>query len=396
MTRRLYYTDATLLHFDAVAIAYEGDPLRIILDQTAFYPTSGGQPHDLGVLGHAQVVDVIDDNDRIIHLLDSSLPLGPVHGRVDAVRRRDHMEQHTAQHLLSALAADRFGWETASVHFGPAHSTIEFAVAEVAETQLADLERWTAMAVAEARAVRVEFEDATAAQGLRKPPLRDGEIRVITIDGIDRSACGGTHVANTALLGPVRLTDVERVRGHVRVSFLAGNRAHAHARSRDALAHSLALQLSCTVDELADLIPKRQAELLAARARIESLEGELARYRLASLVGAVLPDERGIRRVVYRSDGDSATLLRAMAQAAGAMERLLFIATDTPPPSVYVGTSADSGIDAGVALTAALAAVGGRGGGSARVAQGTAPDPSRLRDVIAAWLAASPPEPLAP
>ena len=384
MTRRLYYTDATLLAFDAIAVEHAGDPRRVVLDQTAFYPTSGGQPHDLGSLGHAQVVDVIDDDDRIIHVLDSSLPLGPVHGSVDAVRRRDHMEQHTAQHLLSALAADRFGWETASVHFGSAHSTIEFAVAEAAEAQLVDLERWAANAVAEAREVRVGFEDAATAQGLRKPPLRDGEIRVITIDGIDRSACGGTHVANTASLGPVRLIDLERVRGHVRVGFLAGNRAHAHARSRDALVHSLAQQLSCAVDELGELIPKRQAELLAARARIETLEGELARHRLASLAGAVSPDERGVRRVVYRSDGDPATLLRAMAQAAGAMERLLFIATDTPPPSVYVGTSADSGIDAGAALKAALVAVGGRGGGSARVAQGTAPDPSRLRDVIAA------------
>ena len=384
MTRRLYYTDATLLAFDAIAVEHAGDPRRVVLDQTAFYPTSGGQPHDLGILGHAQVVDVIDDDDRIIHILDSSLPLGPVHGRVDAVRRRDHMEQHTAQHLLSALAADRFGWETASVHFGPAHSTIEFAVAEVAEAQLADLERWAANAVAEAREVRVGFEDAATAQGLRKPPMREGVIRVVTIDGIDRSACGGTHVANTASLGPVRLIDLERVRGHVRVGFLAGNRAHAHARSRDALVHSLAQQLSCAVEELAELIPKRQAELLAARARIETLEGELARYRLGSLAGAVAPDERGVRRVVYRSDGDSATLLRAMAQAAGAMERLLFIATDTPPPSVYVGASADSGIDAGAALKAALSAVGGRGGGSARVAQGTAPDPSRLRDVIAA------------
>ena len=384
MTRRLYYTDATLLAFDAIAVEHAGDPRRVVLDQTAFYPTSGGQPHDLGILGHAQVVDVIDDDDRIIHVLDSSLPLGPVHGRVDAVRRRDHMEQHTAQHLLSALAADRFGWETASVHFGPAHSTIEFAVAEVAEAQLADLERWAANAVAEAREVRVGFEDAATAQGLRKPPMREGVIRVVTIDGIDRSACGGTHVANTASLGPVRLIDLERVRGHVRVGFLAGNRAHAHARSRDALVHSLAQQLSCAVEELAELIPKRQAELLAARARIETLEGELARYRLGSLAGAVAPDERGVRRVVYRSDGDSATLLRAMAQAAGAMERLLFIATDTPPPSVYVGASADSGIDAGAALKAALSAVGGRGGGSARVAQGTAPDPSRLRDVIAA------------
>lgn len=382
MTARLYYTDADLLHFAAVAIAYDGDPLRVILDQTAFYPTSGGQPHDTGVLNHAHVIDVIDADTHIIHVLDSAIPLGPVHGRINRGRRRDHMQQHTAQHLLSAIASDRLGWETVSVHFGAAHSTIEFATDRATEQQLEELEQLAAAAVSSAYPVIVSFEDAATAEDLRKPPARDGEIRIITIASIDRSACGGTHVSNTVELGPIFLTDMERVRGHVRVSFLSGNRAHAFAKSRDALVRTLAQQLSCAIEELPVLVPQRQQELVAARARIEILEHQLAQEKLAALVAAATPDAAGLRRVVYRAEGESGGILRAMAQAVGAMNGVLFVVTASPPPSVYVGASADSGIDAGAVLKAALTAVGGRGGGSPRAAQGTAPDDGRLRAVV--------------
>ncbi|MBP9899466.1 MAG: hypothetical protein KBF28_13890, partial [Gemmatimonadales bacterium] len=112
MTLRLYYTSATLLDFPATVIGHDGDLTRVVLDQTAFYPTSGGQPHDTGMLGGIPVIDVIDDGERIIHVLAAPLPLGEVRGVVNAARRTDHMEQHTAQHLLSAIAADTFGWET--------------------------------------------------------------------------------------------------------------------------------------------------------------------------------------------------------------------------------------------------------------------------------------------
>ncbi|MEO5798696.1 MAG: DHHA1 domain-containing protein, partial [Gemmatimonadales bacterium] len=138
----------------------------------------------------------------------------------------------------------------------------------------------------------------------------------------------------------------------------------------------------CSVEELPLLVPKRQEELTAARARIEVLERDIGQLKLAALIAAVTPDERGIRCVVYRAEGETVGMLRAMAQSVATMTKVLFVATTSPPPSVYVGSSADSGIDAGAALKEALVAVGGRGGGSARAAQGTAPDASRLRDVV--------------
>jgi alanyl-tRNA synthetase len=373
MTSRLYYTDATLLDFDATIVGHDGDATRVILDRTAFYPTSGGQPHDLGTLGGIAVLDVIDDDERIVHVLASPLEGSAVQGRVDAARRRDHMEQHTAQHLLSAIAADVFGWETASVHFGVEHSTIEFDVANVTEAQCAELVARAQAAVQAALPVTVSFEASAdaMAKGLRKPPARDGELRVVTIAGLDRSACGGTHVANSAAIGPVVLQGAERVRGHVRVAFLAGGRVLAHLAARDALVATLARALSCADSELAELVPKRQQELHLLRTQLAALESEVAGHRLRALLASTAPEADGVRRVVCRAEAESPTLMRAMAQAvAGESRAVLFVAF---AEAVIIGSSADSGVDAGATLKAALAVHGGKGGGSPRMAQGTVP-----------------------
>ncbi len=374
MTDRLYYRDAALLEFDATVIEHAGDAQHVVLDRTAFYPTSGGQPHDTGLLGAARVTDVIDEGERIVHVTAAAIPLGAVRGIVDAARRHDHMQQHTAQHLLSALAADRLKWETASVHFGAEHSTIEFSTASVSDRQLAELERWANEIVAEARAVTVSFEDAMAAEhaGLRKASGRSGEIRVITIAGIDRSACGGTHASRTSEIGPVILLGTEKVRGNMRVGFLAGDRVFAHVHASDASLAALAHELGCTVIELDALVPARQAELKRARDRVAKLEQEVAVARIQALFNAAVPAADGLRRMSYRGHDESATMLRTMAQRVSPLERALFVAIGGSPATIYFATSADSGVDAGARLKPALAAANGRGGGSARVAQGTA------------------------
>jgi len=390
MTERLYYHDSRLLEFDAIAVEHAGDDRRVVLDRTAFYPTSGGQPHDTGLLGGAQVIDVIDEDDRIVHVMDAAVRLGPVHGAVDGFRRRDHAEQHTAQHVVSALAADRLGWETVSVHFGPEHSSIEFATPAVSGEQLGALEQSANTIIGECRDVSIGFEDATLAErtGLRKPSGRTGAIRVITIAGLDRSACGGTHLSRTSEIGTVLLLGVEKIRGRVRVAFLAGGRVLAHAKANAALLSAVARDMSCAVGELEALVPARQLEFKALRERLTKFEEELAGSRLRALFHATAPDPDGVRRIVHRATDESAAMLRAMAAAAGPLDRLMFVAIAPSPPTIYFATSADTGIDAGGRLKPALASVGGRGGGSARVAQGTAPTPSALDDVAAALLGA--------
>jgi alanyl-tRNA synthetase len=386
VTDRLYYHDAALLDFDATAIEHVTDALHVVLDRTAFYPTSGGQPHDTGHLGGSRVVDVIDEGQRIVHVVDAPVALGPVHGRVDGPRRRDHRQQHTAQHVLSALAGDRFGWDTVSVHFGPTQSTIEFDVAAAPGANISALQEAANDVVGQAHPVVVGFEDAAAAEraGLRKPAARTGVIRVISIADIDRSACGGTHVTHTSEIGPVLLLGVEKIRGHVRVGFLAGDRVLVHARESDAALDALAREMGCAAGELTTLVPAKHQEIKTLREQLATLEQEVAASRVRGLYDATGPGGDGVRRIVCRPGAESPSVLRQMAQAVAPLERAIFAAVTQTPPTIYFATSADSGLDAGAMLKAALGAVGGRGGGSERVAQGTAPSADALETAAAA------------
>jgi alanyl-tRNA synthetase len=383
VTERLYYHDARLLEFTARVIEHAGDALHVVLDRTAFYPTSGGQPHDIGMLGAARVVDVTDDGDRVIHVTDVEVPLGEIAGRIDAERRIDHMQQHTAQHLLSAIAADRFGWETMSVHFGADHSTIEFGSANPGVDQLRTLERAANEAVARALPVTVTLEDAAAAAaaGLRKPSDRTGAVRVISIEQLDRSACGGTHVGSTSEIGAILLLDVERIRGHARVGFVAGERVLAHARRASLHLARLAADLGSSVAEAPEILPAKLAELRALRDRVATLERELASARLAALHAAADIDSSGIRTILVEGTDEPASMIRAMAQGVAALDQTRFVATLATPPTIFFATSADTGLDAGALLKRALGPVGGRGGGSPRLAQGTAPSADTLDQV---------------
>ncbi len=385
MTTRLYYTDSALLTFDAHVAAVSDDGRRVYLDRTAFYPTSGGQPHDRGLLGGVPVVDVIDDGERVAHVIAAPLavPSGAaIVCTVDGARRLDHMQQHTGQHLLSALFSDLLGAETASVHFGAELSTIELAVPALDRDELLAIEARANALVAEDVPVRVSFEDAATATGLRKPSERGGELRIVTIEGVDRSACGGTHVASTARIGAVLLRRVERVRHHARVEFVCGVRAARRARADyDALA-DVAAEFSAAVDGVAPLVRAQAEEVRALHAQGERLARDLAALQAAALCAAVEPDAGGARWVVRHVDGP-VDAMRTLAVAVAEQPGGVFVAVGTQPAAVLVAAAADSGVDAGARLKGALAALGGKGGGSARLAQGRVPTADDLDALVA-------------
>ena len=384
MTQRLYYTDAYRREFTAAVVDRDADGTRVYLDETAFYPTSGGQPHDLGTLGGIAIVDVIDENDRVAHVLAGRLdPAGPstVTGRIDWARRFDHMQQHTGQHLLSAVFEDLFGFRTVSVHFGPDSSTLDLDSEIVTREQLLAAELRANEIVGEARPVRVTFEDAATATGLRKPSDRAGTLRIVTIDQLDRSACGGTHVASSAEIGPILLRGTEKVRKVTRVAFLCGARGLAQARRDfDALA-SMASSLSAAFDDVPDLVAAQADRLKEGEGARRKLAQELAAYRSRSLYEASAPDENGVRTIVVR-DAASMDDVKAIAQAAFELPKCVVVGALSSPPSVLVATSQDSGLDAGKLLKEKLAAVKGRGGGSARLAQGSVPDAGEIDSVV--------------
>lgn len=372
MTERLYYTDPRLTTFTAAITELADGGRRIYLDRTAFYPTSGGQPHDVGTLGGCAVVDVVDEGDRIAHLLAESLrATGSVEGVIDWPLRFDHMQQHTGQHLLSAVLESLVGAQTTSVHFGDDTNTVDLDRGSLTEDQLQAAEHRANEIVLENRPVAITFEEAAAARGLRKASKREGTLRIITIDGVDRSACGGTHVRQTGEIGTLLVLGTERVKGHARVEFIAGWRAINRARRNERMVREASRALSVPPVEVPDALGALAAQLKDARSTLKTLGAEVAIARAGQLAGAATPDAGGVRRVLLTSHDYAADELRMLAQASSAIPGVRFVATLAAPPTIFVAAGPGSGWDAGAVLKAALAEVGGRGGGSAKAAQGT-------------------------
>ena len=385
-TERLYYTDSYRREFDARAVERSDDRCRVYLDATAFYPTSGGQPHDLGTIAGIPVVDVVDEGDRVAHVLADPLPddrlAGPLHGVIDWARRFDHMQQHTGQHLLSAVFEDLFHYHTVSVHFGAASSTLDLDRESLDAGAVSRVERAANLMVAEDRPVTVDFEDAATATGLRKPPDRGGTLRVVSIRDLDKSACGGTHVAGTGEIGAILLRRVEHIRKTTRVEFVCGARAIARARADFEALSGAAATLSAAVDDVPGLVVSQAEQLRSAHQALRRAERELATVRLRALYDAATPTATGVRLVELRSVAATMDELRVLAQAALDLPGAVVAASLADPSSVLVAAAADSGIDAGRVLKDVLARVGGRGGGSPRLAQGSVP-PERITELHA-------------
>ena len=389
MTERLYYRDANLRAFAARLVSVDADGKRVYLDRTAFYPTSGGQPNDLGTLDGYRVVDVVDEVDRIVHVLDQPVTIATgseLRGEIDWERRHDHMQQHTGQHLLSAVLEDMLGLRTVSVHFGPETSTLDAADSSgganvLGSNVLADVESRANALVGEARPVIVTFEEAAATKGLRKPSDRDGVLRIVAIEGVDRSACGGTHVSSTAEIGPILLRRQEKVRQGLRIEFVCGDRALRRARQDLEILTRVARAFSGSIDEAAKLVEGQAAQLAELQSENRRLSETLAKYRAVELHATARPRSDGLRVIVERlsSGVDSA---RSLALAFAPLSRAMFVAASHTPPSILVATSNDSGVEAGKVLKPLLERVGGRGGGSARLAQGSAPSPEAVDQVV--------------
>jgi len=384
MTLRLYYTDSYLRDFDADIVDRADGGRRIYLDRTAFYPASGGQPFDTGTLGGIAVVDVVDEGERVAHLLADALAGNRASGAVNWDRRFDHMQQHTGQHLLSAVLDQLFGHATISVHFGSESSTLDLDAPAIDHERIVEAESRANRLVAENRPVEVSFEEPGSAGGLRKPSEREGTLRIVTIRDLDRSACGGTHVRATGEIGPILLRKAERVKKNVRLEFLCGMRAVRRARADLDLLTRLAGQFSAAAADLPALVEAQRADLKEATAARRELEEELAALTARDLYTAATPDGSGVRSIVVREETGTIDRLRPLARAVTAMPRALFVGWTTDPPALMVAASPDCGLDAGGMLRSALEQVGGRGGGNQRAGQGTAPSASALAEAVAA------------
>jgi alanyl-tRNA synthetase len=358
------------------------DGLTLYLDRTAFYPASGGQPFDTGAIAGVRVVEVVDEGERIAHRMASPVASETVACAVDWSRRFDHMQQHTGQHLLSAVFDGLFGLRTVGFHLGGEISTVDLEGGELEAAGLREAERRANEIVCENRPVAVRFEDSAEAADLRKPSQRAGELRIVSIEGLDRSACGGTHVRATGEIGAILLRKVEKVRQATRVEFLCGARAVARVRADFETLSKAAQLFSAPLEETAALVAAQLESARAAEKARRKLELDLAGFQGRELYAATAPGPDGVRRVVRRAERGSLEELRAIAQSFTAQSKAVFLAALAEPPSVLLAASEDSGTDAGKVLKAALASCGGRGGGNARMAQGSVPEGGLIERVI--------------
>jgi alanyl-tRNA synthetase len=375
MTERLYYTDSFLAEFDAqvlkVVTAPDGRP-AVVLDRTAFYPTSGGQPFDTGTLGAAPVVDVIDQEDgTILHVVEAAVERGPILGRIDWGRRFDHMQQHTGQHVLSAAFDRLLGVRTVSFHLGAGSSTIDLA-RDLPSDEIDRAEDDANRIVWANRPVRISFADAAAAARLplRKEPARDGLLRLIEVEGFDLSACGGTHVERTGEVGIIAVGTTERFRGGTRVEFFCGGRAlRSHRRLRDVASAGSKL-LSIASSDLPAAIERLQAEAREMKREAKDLRSRLALHEAAALAAHALP-LGDVRFAIGALEGWEAGSLKQIASAIVSRPGHAALLLSTPAPaSIVVARSADVSLDAGALLKQMVARFGGKGGGRPDLAQG--------------------------
>jgi alanyl-tRNA synthetase len=397
MTERLYYHNAFLREFDAQVVSCEraaaGEAARfhIVLSRTAFYPTSGGQPHDTGTLGDAHVLDVFEtENGTVIHVTDRELPLAPVRGAIDWPRRFDHMQQHTGQHLLSAAFLELFRMPTVSFHLGREVSTIDLEARAVVPRHLEEAERRANAVVFDDRPVSIRFANASelARMGVRKPVEREGPLRIVEIEGFDQQPCGGTHVARTGQVGAILLRKMEKVRGNWRVEFVCGQRAVAAARSDFHALAEAARRMTCGLREVPAMVARALEERQEMFRDRQKLQEQLAELEALSLLASRARLRRdGIRELVHVFEDTEPAYLRLLVAKMIAEPNVRVLAAARPAGTVIFAQSRGLAADMNALLQQVLGAAGGKGGGSHDFAQGTVPDAFSLDELLASALA---------
>ena len=371
MTERLYYSDSYLREFEAQVLEARssGDRVAVVLDRTAFYPTSGGQPHDRGTLNGAVVVGVVEDGEAIVHIVTTPVS-GNVVGRIEWARRFDHMQQHTGQHILSQAFLQAGGAQTRSVHFGVEVATLDLELADLAVEAVTRVEDLANSIVVEDRFVHIHLVDERALGdfGLRRPPKRSGRIRIVEIEGFDRSACGGTHVRRTGEIGSIKVRRWERAKGGIRVEFLCGWRALRDYRQKSVLLGELGGRFSVSEHEIGDAVGRLADQLADSRRALAVYRDHALAAEAETRIRAAGTGRMIVEVLADRSAADVAELAGRVV-AAGCPVVLL----GTPDGKVVFARSPASSVDMRALLRSVTEAVGGRGGGRPDFVQGAVP-----------------------
>ncbi len=368
-TERLYHSDAMLRRFHANVLDARktSDGALVVLDQTAFYPTSGGQPNDRGTLGGVPVRDVTEDGERIVHHLERALREDSVVGEIDWPRRFDHMQQHTAQHLLSHILREGHGARTIGFQIGEATSYIDLdrmdlaaGVWEAVEEQLSERIR-DALPVS----ARVVTAENAARLGVEKRAEDLDAIRLVSIGGIDLNACGGTHVRSTSEIEIVKLVGTENVGSRLRLTYLAGGRARHDYRKKHEILKRMALSITTGIDEVVPTWERDRESVRLMRKELDARTRELLGMKLRAWLDAApaAPGEpRIITRVLEDTEAAAAPMIANQMRSESRAVVLLGWRSGGKA-SILFARSPDVDCDLRPVLAAAADRIGGRGGG---------------------------------
>ncbi len=378
MTERLYYTEPYCGRFSARVVerlVWDGH-VAVVLDRTAFYPTSGGQPADRGTLGGVEVLDVaLREDGAIVHVLAQALPEDQVEGVLDWPRRFDHMQQHSGQHVLSAAFEKQLDADTVGFHLGAEVSTVDVAVAHLAPTAAAQVEELANQVVWEDRPVSARFVSPTelGTLPLRRAPTVTGPVRIVDIAGFDVNPCGGTHVAHTGEIGLIKIVRLDYRGDETRVEFLCGGRALHDYRVKNALVGQLSSLLTVGHRELEQAVQRLQSEARQLQQELRRARKQLLRSEAAELAETAVshgPYRLAWRALAQRDPDEVRALAQDLAQRFGVVALLAGVGERT---HLCFARAEGEGPDVAALLQEACAQLGGKGGGQPHIAQGSAP-----------------------
>jgi alanyl-tRNA synthetase len=394
-TQRLYYDDSYLRNFDArLEECVSAGPLatasgtvaawEVVLDRTAFYPTSGGQPNDYGKIGDARVLDVREEGDEIVHIVDQELARGAVHGCVDWERRFDHMQQHTGQHLLSAVFQERYGLPTVSFHLGGDLCMIDLRGPEPTADILQGAQKAANAIVFEDRPVNVRYGTAAqfAEQGVRKEVDREGILRGIEIEQADLQPCGGTHVRSTGHIGLILLRRCTKMRQDWRVEFVCGARAARLATNDFHILRTIGERLSCAPEESVAAINKMASERDAQFKTLRAVLQELAEARAKLMIGGSRAEANGRRVIAEVVQDESPELLLLLATELAKSDGTVAMLVHGLTGQLVLAQHPSAGNDLASLLKTVLAAVPGKGGGTRDFVRAKLAEPARSAEAL--------------
>jgi alanyl-tRNA synthetase len=398
MTKRLYYDDSYLTRFEGRVL--EQFPSRghfaVVLNQTAFYPTSGGQPYDQGTLGGQNVVDVLvrESDDVVLHLLEVPLdnPSAPVIGEIDWDRRFDHMQQHSGQHILSQAFLQVAQAETVSFHLGAESATIDLVSPQpLSQEDMEQAELLTNQVIWDDRPIKVRTVKAAELPDfpLRKPPVVEGDVRLVQVLDFDWSACGGTHVSRTGEIGLCKVIKWERRGEEMRVEFRCGRRALVDYAQKNSMVNSVSAGFNVGHWELDQAVARTVDENKELRSQLRQAGRKLARYSAEEL-RASAPSVAGVRLVVHNLNQDSVLDIRELARSLVSDQGVVaLLGTGDQKARFCFARSSDVDIDMVSLVRAAAVKLGSRGGGGqVDFAQGGGPlEHEGQLDTVLEWAA---------